>query len=153
MIGDGKGGNANMIAENFSETAFVWSYKLDQKMIDYLDPDIVMLDISERGLSKYLPGLFDGYLQTSLIYDSSKGTLDIYYDDNGQYDQMYFPTWNETTKQAPVWYEAQRIDNTKWHVQVNVKDYGEGNYVIHFYDGPSGEGTYVNAATYNISFY
>ena len=51
------------IAEHFSETWFIWSYEIKQDDIDYVEPDIVVLDISERGFRRNLPGLFDEFLK------------------------------------------------------------------------------------------
>lgn len=53
----------NWLAGNFSETTFIWTYGLNQEMIDWIDPDIVILDISERGLNSVLPGALDSFLE------------------------------------------------------------------------------------------
>ena len=40
-----------LLAENFEEVIFVWSYEINEDMIDYYMPDIVILDVSERLLN------------------------------------------------------------------------------------------------------
>ena len=150
VYGDSMIGTCNIgyIAENFSETTFVWSYALNQEMIDYIDPDIVVLDISERGLNQYLPNLFDSFLKTKFLMDETSGTLDIFYEDDGMYSKMYFPTWSSLNDQDDlVWYEAERTDSTTWHVRVKLEDHGMGRYQIHFYDG---NGNFVGSTSYYV---
>lgn len=141
----------NYIAENFSETTFVWSYTLNQEMIDLIDPDIVMLDISEREMSAVFPGLFDRFLRTDFSLDKENKTLDIYYYDQGELESMYFPVWSvENGQDDLIWYQAERINDNCWYAQADLGKHGSGRYEIHFYDGPCGLGKYVNETLYDV---
>lgn len=132
MIG---GCNISYIAEHFSETTFVWSYFIEQRRLDYLEPDVVILDISERCLSRELPDMFDSFLKTNCVYDPITDTLDITYYDDGEFDSMQFPTWSQEDDQDDlVWYQAERVGTDRWHVQVDLKQHhSRGNFLIHFY--------------------
>ncbi len=153
VYGDSMIGSCNIdyIAANFSKTSFVWSYVLRQEMIDFVDPDIVALDISERGLSSCLPGLFDSYLNIKIVKDKEKGILDIYYEDNGKLESCYMPTWSEANDQSDlVWYEAEREGENCWHVRVDLNDHESGRYITHIYDGPNGSGKYITATSFDV---
>lgn len=143
--------NISYIAENFSETAFVWSYTINQDMIDLIDPDIIVLDISERELSAALPDIFDSFLRIDFLLDRENNILEIYYDDHGELEEMYFPVWSaENGQDDLMWYQAERIDNGSWCVRVDLSKHGFGRYEIHFYDGPSGSGKCINTTFYDV---
>lgn len=154
LYGDSMIGNKilDLMAENFKETTFVWSYVLSQNKIDYIDPDIVMLDVSERFLNVNFPELFDNYLNIDVKYDSKSQTIDVYYNDDGQYAKMFFAIWSEDGGQDDlVWHEAERAGHNSWHVTAEVKDNKAfEKYNIHIYDGPSGKGKFICSTTYNI---
>ena len=142
----------NLLAENFSDTKFVWTYRLDQELIDACNPNIVMLDISERGLGWSLLHATDAFLKTEFRLDSKAKVLDIYYRDEGACSQMYFPTWSRSNGQDDlVWYKAERVDADTWHVKADVSHHGSGIYDIHFYDEVDGKRKCVFGTTFTVA--
>lgn len=140
------------LAENFSDLVFCWTYTFNQEMIDAVKPDVIIEDISERGLNKYLKEFNEKYLKTKVIFDAEKNTMDLYYYDNREYDSMFFPTWSRENGQDDlVWYEAERTDEDTWHVLVDLNSHHtNGRYDIHIYDGPSGAGNFVCSISYDV---
>lgn len=140
------------LAENFSDLVFCWTYTFNQEMIDAVKPDVIIEEIAERGLNKYLKGFNDKYLKTKVVFDAERNTMDLYYYDNGEYDRMFFPTWSRENGQDDlVWYEAERTDENTWHVLVDLNfHHTNGRYDIHIYDGPSGAGNFVCSISYDV---
>ena len=78
--------------------------------------------------------------------------MEIEYFDNGEYKNMYFPTWSELNGQDDlIWYQAQRIDKNTWFVSVDLNEhYTAGRYFIHFYSEMNGVKTFRYGVSYDI---
>lgn len=66
MFGDSMFGNWNtetLLAENFSEFTFLWTPNMNQDIIDFVHPDIVLYELGERNLNSILPTANLPYIQ------------------------------------------------------------------------------------------
>ena len=141
-----------MLAEHFSEAVYLWSTSLNQEMIEYVKPDVVIAEVAERKINHYIKRFGADYLKTEIHVDKQENIMDIDYYDNGEYETMYFPTWSELNGQDDlVWYKAQRTDQNTWHVSVNLSEHHtDGVYTIHFYSEDDGSKTYVHGTSYDV---
>ena len=67
FFGDSMFGSWNateLMAENFSEFTYVWNYNIREDIVEMLDPDVVFLEMTERGIQGLATIQFD-YLQES----------------------------------------------------------------------------------------
>ena len=152
FYGDSMGsGIVGYLAEHFSLTTFVWTYEIEQNRINYLDPDVVVLDISERGINVVIKDIFDEYLKTDYEFDENNNSLDIYYYDNSANSEIYCAFWSEMEGQDDlIWYQAEKYDvNNCWHISVDLKNHeSDGMFNLHFYNGLNGNGECVYTTKY-----
>ncbi len=142
----------SLLAENFSVTAGVWSYLVSQEVIDFINPDIVVLEIAERGLNEVLLHLGESYCKPELDIDKEKNILDVAYYDNGELDNLYVAIWSiENGQDDLVWYEATRLDSNKWQATIDLTQHTtRGKISLHFYSGLEGDGELLTTIDYDI---
>lgn len=71
MFGVSGGWNAsNLLAENFPEFSYVWDWNIREKLLDDLQPELVIYEMTERYLNTF-PGKNTEFLQTPLTQFSS----------------------------------------------------------------------------------
>ena len=141
-----------LMAENCSNLTCIWSYNITQEAINLFTPDVVFMEVTERNLNKL--GSYRHELITTAFTMTDGNILDIVCNDFGQYDKMWCPVWSEENGQDDlIWYEAERLDDSTWHIAVDLnKHHTNGIYNIHFYQGSIAkeEAKYALSVTYDV---
>ena len=140
------------MAENCSNLACIWSPNITQEAINLIKPDVVFLEVTERNLNKLCS--YSHELITTSVWVVDSNILDITCCDYGQYNMMWFPVWSEENGQDDlVWYEGERIDDSTWHIAIELNEHHtNGCYNIHFYQGSTSkeEAQHVFDTTYDV---
>lgn len=130
------------LAENYTDLVFIWTYDIKQDMIDAVKPDVLMMDVAERGLQEKLIERLDyEFLKTSISFDDESKLMDVYYMDNTDCDEMYANVWaDELGRESTMTYQAEKTQDGKWHIIVDVKEFCKsGLYKIEFSKEPKGD--------------
>lgn len=145
---------AAMVAENCSTLTAIQKPIISQKVINFVDPDVVFLEMGERFISDMMaPDFNESFIHVSVTRKGSE--VEISYKDFGAYEKMLFPVWRDADgTDCVVWYEPERTDPNTWCAKMEIEDTGADDlYNVHFYqtDDASDSGVFVQAEAFRIS--
>lgn len=103
------------LAEHSSELVSVDSREITQELLDIVKPEIVFIEVTERYIPE-LKGVSSGLSRMPATVNVQEDVVDIFYQDEGLYEKMWFPVWSDENGQDDArWYEAARVDEMTWY--------------------------------------
>jgi len=117
------------LSQHFSSLAFSWEYLPDESLFEITDPDVVMIECTERLLDKMTTRLY--------VVFGEDNSLNIDYYSKDSYDGFVFAVWSEENGQDDlVWYTAEKGDEDGyvWSYRGSMEPHSPTEYLyVHGY--------------------
>ena len=148
IFGDSMFGGWNiteLLAENFSQLTFVSDHNMSENIIDTVDPDLVILETTERYIRRLASIEFTENMKAILItLSEDNSTMNIKVA-GANYEGCKVAIWSEENDQDDLkWYDCSLI-NDHWCCSSAVRDHeSKGKIYIHAYVFKDGEYVFLS---------